>query len=256
MAINEVFPNPTVKEVVFQVRFPNLFYIEQVIPKLQMKIMDRFPESELRFQRQFVFANLGPEGKLEEAPQDMDTATKNWHFESKDKYELNVFQNVLAVSSSFHKTYNNPKEPNRFKDIIEFVVSNFLEVSPIPEFSRVGLRYIDECPLPEKTSDTFHSYYNSILPTERFDISKAENMDSRVVIKQDSCSLSYVESLRNLPDGTYKLILDFDAFSMNIAAKDYLPTTDILHTIIADEYEKTIKKPVIEHMRKEPKSGE
>ena len=31
MAINEVFPNPTVKKVIFQIRFPNLFFIESKI---------------------------------------------------------------------------------------------------------------------------------------------------------------------------------------------------------------------------------
>ena len=28
MPIHEVFPSPTVKQVIFQVRFPNLFYLE------------------------------------------------------------------------------------------------------------------------------------------------------------------------------------------------------------------------------------
>jgi len=45
MQINEVFPNPTVKQVIFQIRFPNLFYLESKIGEYQLKIMQRFPES-------------------------------------------------------------------------------------------------------------------------------------------------------------------------------------------------------------------
>jgi hypothetical protein len=46
---DEVFPNPTVKTVIFQIRYPNLFYIESRIGDIQVKIMDDFPESSLLF---------------------------------------------------------------------------------------------------------------------------------------------------------------------------------------------------------------
>lgn len=38
MPINEVFVNPTVKQVIFQVKFPNLFFIESKIGDIQLKI--------------------------------------------------------------------------------------------------------------------------------------------------------------------------------------------------------------------------
>ena len=47
----------------------------------------------------------------------------------------------------------------------------------------------------------------------------------------------------------YKLILDFDGFAMSIKARDYLTVTDGLHSIISDEYERTIKEPVKQYMR-------
>ena len=66
--INEIFPHPTVKRVVFQIRFPNLFYIENKIGDFQMKIMKEFPQSALIFRKQVVFADIGPEIKLENIP--------------------------------------------------------------------------------------------------------------------------------------------------------------------------------------------
>ena len=64
MAITEIFPYPTVKQVVFEIRFPNLFYIENKIGEFQTKIMKEFPESALLFQRKFFFADVGTEEKL------------------------------------------------------------------------------------------------------------------------------------------------------------------------------------------------
>ncbi|PPA78438.1 MAG: hypothetical protein C00003105_00588 [ANME-2 cluster archaeon HR1] len=73
-------------------------------------------------------------------------------------------------------------------------------------------------------------------------------MAFRTVTKRDEYSLIYSESLQQ-KENEYKLILDFDGFAENIDSNDYLKVTDDLHTIISDEYEKTIKNPVYEYMR-------
>ena len=43
--MNEVFDNPSVVEVFFEIRFPNLFFIAQNIGSFQLEIMDEFPKS-------------------------------------------------------------------------------------------------------------------------------------------------------------------------------------------------------------------
>ena len=109
MQINEVFPRPTVKTVIFQIRYPNLFYIENKIGELQIKIMDRFPESALLFLRQVLLADIGPEVKEEDRPKlDEMMGTKIWQFTSPLEYKLNVQANSLDITSKIHKTYNNP----------------------------------------------------------------------------------------------------------------------------------------------------
>jgi hypothetical protein len=60
MVINEVFPNPTVKQVIFQIRYPNLFYIENKIGDFQLKVMREFPESALIMKQRVIFAEFGP----------------------------------------------------------------------------------------------------------------------------------------------------------------------------------------------------
>jgi hypothetical protein len=58
----------------------------------------------------------------------------------------------------------------------------------------------------------------------------------------------YVEALQP-PDKGGKLTLDFDAFKLNVKTEDYLTVTDDLHEFISEEYEKTIKQPVIDYMK-------
>jgi len=249
MVINEMFHNPTVKQVIFQITFPNLFYIENKIGDFQLKIMKEFPQSALQFRRQVLFADIGPESKLVEIPSDLEeeTGKKVWQFKSDKNFKLHVLGNSLDITSEYHKTYNL-EGGDKFRDTIKFVLDCFLEVTKIPIINRVGLRYVDECPIPSKDNSTFKSYYNSILPLDRFDLADAKEMAFRTVIKRDKYFLIYAESLQQKGD-EYKLILDFDAYAENIDSKDYLTVTDDLHTIISDEYEKTIKDPVYEYMR-------
>ena len=248
MSIDEVFPNPTVQRVIFQINFPNLFYIENKIGDLQMRIMKEFPESSLLFRRQIVFADMGPDTILDSVVEpDKEMSKKIWQFRSKKKYLLNVLSNSLDITSEYHKTYNLGAG-DKFRDIIQFVCDNFLDVTSVSVLNRIGLRYIDECPLPSKDNAAFAEYYNSVFPIERFNLAFADEMDFKTVVKRGDYHLRYIESLKK-KDDEYKLILDFDGFAKDVDPKDYLNVTDILHTIISGEYEATIKGPVYEYMR-------
>ncbi|MBL7075548.1 TIGR04255 family protein [candidate division KSB1 bacterium] len=255
MSINEVFPNPTVKQVIFQIRFPNLFYMEsKIIGDLQLKIMKEFPQSTLLFRRQLLFADIGPEVKLENISGDLEkeAGKKIWQFKSDKNFQLNVLTDTLDITSQYHKTYDLGGA-DKFRDIIKFVLDSFFEVTSVPIIKRIGLRYIDECPLPSKDNDTFRTYYNSIFPIDRFNLAEAKEMDFKTVIKKGEYYLRYIESLRKIED-EYKLILDFDGFAEHITSEDYLTVTDDLHIIILEAYEKTIKEPVYQYMRQRRES--
>lgn len=252
MVIDEVFQNPTVRQVIFQIRFPNLFYIEQKIGDLQVRIMEEFPKSALLFRRQILFADIGPKGKVEQVSskiKDEEYSKKVWEFQSDKQYRLNITSNSLSIISEYHKTYNLG-DADKFRDVIEYVLRHFFEVTPIPIINRIGLRYIDECPLPVKENETFESYYNSVFPTNRFSIADADEMAFRTVSKKGDFNLTYMETLQKRAD-EYKLILDFDGFAKDIPSGDCLRVTDELHQIISEEYERTIKEPVYEYMRQE-----
>jgi len=249
MPIKEIFPNSTVKEVVFQIRFPNLFSIESKIGELQSQIMKEFPESALLFQKKFLIADVGSASKIEDI-KDLNTEPgyKIWQFKSKKDFKLNVLSDSLTITSEYHKTYNL-EGGDKFRDIIKFVVDNFLKITLIPSIKRIGLRYIDECPITRKNNQTFRSYYNTTFPLRRFNLVDAEKMSFETVVKKDKYNMRYVESLKR-EGGKYKLILDFDGFAKDVNSGDYLEVTDKLHEIILKEYERSIKAPVYRYMRR------
>ena len=103
----EVFPHPTVKEVDFEIRYPNLFSIENKIGDFQQRIIAEFPDSQQVFHRQMLFADVGPEGKLTGIPDQLGPARTSWIFKSKQQNEVRVTTNSLAIISTHHTTYNN-----------------------------------------------------------------------------------------------------------------------------------------------------
>lgn len=252
MSNGEIFPNPTVKQVIFQIRFPNLFYIENKIGELQLRIMSEFPESRLVYRRSVVFADLGPDVKPVDVAADIEgePSRKIWEFKSPRNVKLNVLSDSLDITSQHHKTYDNQESKEKFRDVIKFAVGNFLSIVNIPIINRIGLRYIDECPIPEKNNDSFKTSYDSSFPLYRFELADAEEMATRAVVRKDKYRMCYMERLVKEEDD-WKLILDFDGFAHEIPAEDYLTTTDALHEIISDEFHKTIKEPVYKYMRQE-----
>jgi uncharacterized protein (TIGR04255 family) len=248
MVIKEIYPNPTVKQKIFEIRFTDLFYIENKIGDLQLKVMSQFPNSQLIFQRQFIIVGKKIEEEVK-TPSPEEFGKKIWVFKSDKDYQFNVTSKSLSITSSFHKTYNL-EGGNKFKDTIKFVIDNFLSTVAIPTFDRIGLRYIDECPLPSKDNDTIKSYYNSAYPVERFNLANTEEMIFRTVEKKDDLNMIYMEELRKIGND-YKLILDFDGFALKVPANNYLEITDRLHDLISNLYEQTIKEPVYQYMHKE-----
>ncbi len=214
-----------------------------------MRIIKEFPESSLFFTSPSFYMNIGPKGKFEEVKgEDEDQGRKVWQFISPKKYQMEITSDSLSITSDYHKSYNNPSSDTRFRDIIDFVLKPFFEITKIPVIKRVGLRYIDHCPIKSKDNKTFKKYYDSTFPLDKFDISDAELMHFRILTKKNGFSLNYMETLQPVED-EYKLIMDFDGFSVNINSEEILSVTDNLHDLISVEYHSRIKRPLLHYMK-------
>jgi len=198
-----------------------------------------------------MIADLPPGATLDDVSankEDVGTQ-KIWQFRSPKNYAFDVQTNRLAITSEYHKTYNLG-QGDRFREVIQYVMDAFLSVTGVPILTRIGLRYLDECPLPAKDNVSLSNYYDTSFPLSRFSIADATEMRFQTVVKTQDAFFRYAETLLNMADGSNKLLLDFDGFREKISARDYLAVTDQLHNIISDEFEKTIKQPVYDFMRK------
>lgn len=259
MARSEVFTNPTVRKVTFQLKFPNLFAMESMIGAYQGKIMAKFPASKLLVRRPFVFASVAmpaaeqSDGQkvVSDAPED-PTTNKIWNFSSDDdqKVILNITNDSLDISSVAHKTYESEPAGDGFRDRIEHAVDSFISVTGIPLFLRIGLRYEDDGPLPSTPdSKEFAKYYKSTFPLDRFPWEDAKELVFAAQVKRNNLILNYRERLKQVED-RWRYTLDYDGCAERIQAGDFLPVTDKLHQLIASEFKATIKEPVREWMRR------
>jgi uncharacterized protein (TIGR04255 family) len=255
MVERELFKYPTVKKVIFQIKFPNLFYIEKHISDYQLDIIKRFPQSKLIHQREFFFGITGEIPNFENNEKENLPLRKIWTFNSNNGIVLNITSDSIDISSDFHKTYNLSTPEDNFRDVIIEAINPFFKYVKIPILTRIGLRYIDECPINTKTNRSFRLLYNSAFPLSRFDLSDSTEMDVKVVIKKGDFFLKYIESLQNNSKGKPCLIIDTDAFAQNIPQNNFIDVADQLHDIISKEFFATLKPPMIEKMRGKSSNG-
>ena len=266
----EVFPNPTVRKVIFQVRFPNLFAMESLVGNYQAKIMAQFPVSQLLVQRSILFASVATQAdEQSDGPRVMHggpegpTTGKIWRFSTEGEQEvvLNLTNDSLDISSVAHKAYETKPEGGGFRDRIKHAVDNFLAVTRIPLFLRVGLRYEDDGPLPGvPDGKEFKKYYNSTFPLNRFRWEDADELFFKARVRRGDHCMLYSESLKYVEEndkekGRWQYVLDYDGYAKRVPASDYLPMTDKLHRLIATEYKKSIKEPVRKWMRRTDHPG-
>jgi uncharacterized protein (TIGR04255 family) len=252
MPDHEIFPSPVVKQVALEVRFPNLFFIESKIGDFQVRVMKDFPLSELILRRNVMFITGGgnlPEGA--KPPEDSAT-DKIWQFRSESGTTLQISSSNLVLISSKHHSYHHGGE-NSFRGVINRVITHFFDMVKIPVALRIGLRYINECPIFERSTKRFNECYDSILPLNRFKLEQVANADCIVVVNAEHGQMRHIESLR-LAEKNDHLVLDLDAWLENIPAEKVMESADELHEIIAAEFRVTIKEPILEFMRK-PKGG-
>ena len=250
MPIDEIFPRPLVKEVIFQVRYPNLFFIDNKIGEFQLSILKSFPDSALLLRKDFVFAQqvpgrlqTGKEGRLPEP----DITHTIWQFKSPDGASLLVSRDNFSISSEQHKTYSHG-DTNRFRDVIKLVCDAFFKLITIPFATRVGLRYMNHCPVGERTNEQFRELYSSALPLDRFPLENMSEFDFSTVVKKENGNLRYREQFPIAEDKN-KLLLDLDAWAEKVEPDNILSVADNLHSIISTEFESFAKQPLLDYMR-------
>jgi len=243
--MEEVFQNPSVVEVVFEVRFPHLFYINQKIGDFQLEIMDDFPKSSQILEEAIFIGAAQTTLTDEEKPK----PTQIWQFESENgKNRIMVRPNRLNIISHEYKSYNSPTVEKRFRNLIKDITTTFIEKVPIKTFSRLGIRYIDHCPLEEQNNEYFRRFYKPIFEIEEYNIENIIENRIAIRIKKGDYYLLFQCGIRKV-DEVYKYVLDYDGYAMDVAANNFINITDELKKIIKKEYYSNITEEFKNYMR-------
>lgn len=245
MQQSTIYAKPTVKEVIFQVRFPQLFYIEGKIGDFQLAIMEKFPKSELLIQQQVAigFAPAQQFGSIDSNVSPSPLTSKSWSFESGNGLKVILSFNSLSITSNKHISFSSsPQADENFRNMIIFVIDAFFKsIGFLPIFTRIGLRYIDVCNNIPKTTEDFKSLFNSRLPIKYFRIEDSEDLFFSGVVNRKKAMLIYKEKITK-KNNTIDFVFDFDAYKNNIKTSDYQKELDCLYEVIAEEYDSIITK--------------
>jgi uncharacterized protein (TIGR04255 family) len=242
---NEVFSNPSVIEVDYEVRFTPLFYINQKIGDFQLEILDAFPKSSQQVQSSVTFDENGIALKDE-----TNKSVLSWTFKTTDsKTKIIVRQNSLIISSTEFKSYDS-YPANKFRDIISQTISKFRKHVPIKNFNRIGLRYIDKCPLDELTNEHFCKFYKPIIDINRYHIEDLIDNLSQIRIRKPPHYLLLQTGIKEI-NGKYQYFMDFDGYAQNIDPNNVMEVSDALRAIVHDEFYLNITEDFKDYMRRD-----
>lgn len=243
--MNEVLKNPSVVEVVFEVRFPNLFYIAQKIGEYQLEIMDDFPKASQIIEQSVVIGGA----KANVSDENIEKPIPFWQFENKTgKTKIIIRSNRLNIISQEYKSYNHPEVDNRFRDLITKIVPTFLEKVPIKNFSRVGIRYIDYCPLEERNNEYFETFYIPVININKYKIEDIVENHVLIRTKRGNYYLLFQCGIRQF-EGKYQYYLDYDGYANDIGTDNFIVVTDDLQKMIKKEYYSNITEKFKQYMR-------
>lgn len=240
----EVFPNAPLVEVAYEVRFPSLFYIAQAIGEFQIKIMDDFPKASQLLTTQFAIEDGVPKFSIENSGK----AISSWQFENETgKTKITVRLDRLSIVSQEYNSYDH-SSGMRFRDIINKIMAEFLQKFPVKKFARIGLRYIDHCPLDEMTNKYFKNYYVPVFDIERY---KMEDLlGNHIVIKTKKEMYNLLVQLKiGKIEDNYKYIMDFDGYAENVDSSNFLLVTDDLRGLDRSEFLSLVTENFKQYMR-------
>jgi len=220
--LNEVFPANPIREVDFEIRFTPRLRVQAEMWRFQESLVAEYPEVGLE-------SALLPNGST---------------------LSVTVFQNqlkarVIKVSPQnmalAFSTYN------RFEDFKEEVLkrsANFCATFGVASLTRIGLRYVNEIPLPTQQSNSMATYVRAIVDLDRFPLDSIQQFALQVSAKQDDHMILLRTAMLTGPIRTY--ILDIDAYT-----ETEKPTADI--GTLLDRFHDTLQKVFLDHVTEEYK---
>lgn len=220
--IDEEFPANPIREVDFEIRFP---------PRL------RVPPELWRFQEDLEaeYPDVGLETAL--LPNGATVSVTVFQNQVKARVIKVSPQNMALAFSA----YSNFEE---FKEEVLKRSARFCEIFNVPSLTRIGLRYVNEIPLPTQQPESMTGYVKPLLEFDRIPLESVQQFALQVAAKLEDHMILVRTAMLAGPIRTY--ILDIDAYTETVK-----PTTEI--GALLDRFHDTAQRVFLDHVTNEYK---
>lgn len=220
--LEEVFPANPIREVDFEIRFTPRLRVQAEMWRFQEKVMTEYPEAGLESAilpnaatlSVTVFQNQAKARLIKVSPQNM----------------------ALAFSA-----YANFEE---FKDEVLKRSGEFCEIFGVTSLTRVGLRYVNEIPLPTQEAESMSKYVRPLVAFDRIPLKTVQQFALQISATTTEHLVLVRTAMIAGPIRTY--ILDIDAYTEVVK-----PASEI--NALLDQFHDTAQRVFLDHVTDEYK---
>jgi uncharacterized protein (TIGR04255 family) len=220
--LEEVFPANPIREVDFEIRFTPRLRVQAEMWRFQESVVTEYPEVGLE-------SAILPNG----------TTLSVTVFQNQAKARLiKVSPQNMALAFSAYKNFEE------FKDEVLKQSDDFCKTFGVTELTRIGLRYVNEIPLPTQESSSMTKYVRPLVAFDRIPLETVQQFALQMSATAGGHMVLVRTAMIAGPIRTY--ILDIDAYTEIVR-----PASEI--STLLDQFHDTAQRVFLDHVTDEYK---
>ncbi len=220
--LGEVFPANPIREVDFEIRFTPRLRVQAEMWRFQESVVADYPDVGLESAllpsgatlNVTVFQNVGKARLIKVSPQNM------------------------ALAFSAYADFED------FKEEVLKRSTEFCNIFDVLSLTRIGLRYVNEIPLPTQRAESMTKYVNPLVEFERIPLGSVQQFALQLSAQVGDHMIQVRTAMLSGPIRTY--ILDIDAYTETVKSAAEIGT-------LLDRFHDTAQKVFLDHVTDEYK---
>jgi len=215
--LGEVFPANPIREVDFEIRFTPRLKVQAEMWRFQESIVAEYPDVGLESAllpngttlNVSVFQNLG-KGRL-----------------------IKVSVQNMALAFSVYANFED------FKEEVLQRSTDFCSIFDVSSLTRIGLRYVNEIPLPAQQAESMTKYVRPLVEFDRIPLGSVQQFALQLSARMDDHMIQVRTAMLAGPIRTY--ILDIDAYTETVKSAAEIGA-------LLDRFHDTAQKVFLDHV--------
>jgi len=220
--LGEVFPANPIREVDFEIRFTPRLRIQAELWRFQEELVSEYPDVSLE-------STIQPTGAAVNVTVFQNPRTARL---------IKVSPQNLAIAFSAYSKFED------FEEEVLTRVGKFCEIFEVTSLTRVGLRYVNEIPLPTQESQSLTRCVRPLLGFDRIPLDAVQQFAAQIVASAGDHMVTVRTAMIPGPIRTY--ILDIDAHTEVIK-----PAQDV--AALLESFHHTVQRVFLDHITDEYK---